>query len=65
VNSSSTQGSDDILVRLYDPTCGLGVGALDYFDLGSTSASSAEIEKWWCIGDVRNRVGMWIQGRRV
>jgi guanine deaminase len=62
---------------LYDPTSGLGVGALDYFDLEFESQAQAkaselsqppsfeEIEKWWCIGDVRNRLGMWIQGHRV
>jgi guanine deaminase len=52
----------------------MGIGALDYFDLefesqagkaSSSPPSSEEIEKWWCIGDVRNRLGMWIQGRRV
>ena len=62
---------------MYDPTSGMGIGALDYFDLEfesqaqakafklSSSPSSEEIEKWWCIGDARNRLGMWIQGRRV
>ena len=23
------------------------------------------IEKWWCLGDTRNRSGMWVQGRYV
>lgn len=63
---------------MYDPTSGMGTGALDYFDLEfefqaqakassppMAPPSSEEIEKWWCIGDVRNRLGMWIQGRRV
>ena len=58
---------------MYDPTSGVGIGALDYFDLEFESQAKAsllppsleEIEKWWCIGDVRNRLGMWIQGRRV
>ena len=60
---------------MYDPTSGMGIGALDYIDLEvesqaqvktlSSPPSSEEIEKWWCIGDVRNRSGMWIQGRRV
>ena len=66
------------IVKLYDPTSGMGTGALDYFDLEfefqaqakassppMAPPSSEEIEKWWCIGDVRNRLGMWIQGRRV
>ena len=66
---------NSIIVKLFDPTSGMGIGALDYFDLefesqvqtkiSSSPPSSEEIEKWWCIGDVRNRLGMWIQGRRV
>ena len=54
----------------------MGIGGLDYFDLEAENKvpstpplppppSFEEIEKWWCIGDVRNRLGMWIQGRRV
>jgi len=69
-----------IIVKLYDRTSGMGIGALDYFDLEASESESQvptkssslsrplrseEIEKWWCIGDVRNRLGMWIQGRRV
>jgi hypothetical protein len=23
------------------------------------------IERWWCNGDERNRVGMWVQGREL
>ncbi|KAI0269835.1 Metallo-dependent hydrolase [Gloeopeniophorella convolvens] len=55
-------------ICLYDPdTAPRGVGPLDFFDSGYNSAGlTAEmIEKWWCIGDIRNRTGMWIQGRRV
>jgi len=63
-------------IKLYDPTSGMGIGGLDYFDLEAENKVSStpplppppsfeEIEKWWCIGDVRNRLGMWIQGRRV
>ena len=52
----------------------MGVGCLDYFELeGDTDPEShAEllinpeaIEKWWCIGDVRNRGTMWVQGKEV
>jgi len=50
-------------IQIYDPNSGTGIGALDYFD--ETGLSSEEIEKWWCIGDVRNRMRMWIQGRCV
>ena len=46
-------------VKLYEESDGMGVGGLDYFESGD------EIEKWWSVGDVRNRMGMWIQGRRL
>jgi guanine deaminase len=61
-----------VLVRLYDPQNGEGVGNLDFFDLeqqdgGPEGASLTEemVEKWWCVGDVRNRAGVWVQGREV
>lgn len=66
-----------ISVHIYDSTTGVGVGSLDYFDLeGDTdsgisqlhaelSINSEAIEKWWCIGDVRNRGTMWVQGKKV
>lgn len=54
-------------MRLFDEHSGIGVGALDFFDNGEGNNTLNEemIEKWWCIGDVRNRVGMWIQGDAV
>ena len=53
-------------VRLYDPETLLGVGPLDWFDLDASSKLDLEmVEKWWCVGDTRNRAGMWIQGRAV
>ncbi|KAF6756928.1 hypothetical protein DFP72DRAFT_892737 [Ephemerocybe angulata] len=43
-----------------------GVGALDFFDLASdispAGLSLEMVEKWWCIGDNRNRMRVWIQG---
>ncbi|KAI0051157.1 Metallo-dependent hydrolase [Auriscalpium vulgare] len=59
-------------IRLFE-TCPepRGIGALDFFDLeGAGSAASRAltpemVEKWWCIGDARNRAGMWVQGRRI
>ncbi|KAI0250815.1 Metallo-dependent hydrolase [Lactifluus subvellereus] len=44
-----------------------GTGPLDFFDSGheSLDLSPEMIEKWWCLGDTRNRTGMWIQGRRI
>ena len=56
------------IVRLYDPTIGEGIGALDFLDHDDGSAlpqsklTEDVIEKWWCLGDVRNRVAMWVQG---
>ncbi|KAJ6525295.1 hypothetical protein DFH09DRAFT_174831 [Mycena vulgaris] len=50
---------------------GRGVGALDFFDQ-ETSGTAADpsvilemVEKWWCIGEVRNRMGMWVQGAKL
>ncbi|KAJ6585168.1 hypothetical protein B0H19DRAFT_1108599 [Mycena capillaripes] len=59
-------------ICLFDSTR-TGLGALDFFDLeGSgntdgldTSVTIEMVEKWWCLGDVRNRVGMWVQGAKL
>ncbi|KDR82361.1 hypothetical protein GALMADRAFT_56809 [Galerina marginata CBS 339.88] len=62
-------------IRLYDPVSGSGIGPLDYFDLETDSIGLTEplnsasaplmIEKWWCIGDVRNRGAVWVRGNQV
>ncbi|KAH7908832.1 Metallo-dependent hydrolase [Hygrophoropsis aurantiaca] len=53
-------------IKLYDDTTGAGVGALDFFDSPLGSGITLQIlEKWWCIGDVRNRTGVWIQGEKL
>lgn len=64
-------------VHIYDSTTGIGVGCLDFFDLEDDTESGVSqphvelsinpeaIEKWWCIGDVRNRGTMWVQGKKV
>ncbi|KAI5896925.1 Metallo-dependent hydrolase [Schizophyllum commune H4-8] len=57
-------------IRLYDGDSGVGVGALDFFDLELDPAaprflSEEMIEKWWCLGDARNRVAMYVQGRSL
>ncbi|CAL1713271.1 unnamed protein product [Somion occarium] len=50
------------------------VGPLDLFDLGEGEDKNGEgsetwklnlehVEKWWCLGDVRNRITVWVQGR--
>ncbi|KAG6808106.1 hypothetical protein H0H92_005367 [Tricholoma furcatifolium] len=61
---------DAQLIQLFDPTTGLGVGSLDFLDLEETDIREVQVdeemvEKWWCIGDVRNRKGMWVKGRKV
>ncbi|KAF8171999.1 hypothetical protein K438DRAFT_1852056 [Mycena galopus ATCC 62051] len=59
-------------IRLFDSSSRMGVGALDFFDLEISGVSGdAEtltiemVEKWWCLGDARNRVGMWVQGAKL
>ncbi|KLT42640.1 putative hydrolase [Cutaneotrichosporon oleaginosum] len=45
------------------------LGLIDFFDLPCEDADDTwwrdAIERWWCVGDDRNRTGMWVQGRRV
>ena len=59
------------LVQLVDPTTGTGIGPLDFLadeqaDIMSKWVLTPEaLEKWWCLGDVRNRLGMWVQGKEL
>ncbi|KAI0801950.1 Metallo-dependent hydrolase [Irpex lacteus] len=47
----------------------LGVGPLDFLDGEDTQIlrilSLEAVEKWFCLGDVRNRSKMWIQGKLI
>lgn len=57
-------------IKLYDGASGIGAGALDFFDLEMDPAaprvlSEDAVEKWWCLGDGRNRVGMYVQGKAL
>jgi len=52
-------------IRVLDWESKVGVGALDFFDLDSGVLTMDMIEKWWCMGDGRNRTGMWVQGQRL
>lgn len=58
-------------VRIYNPTTGEGVGALDFLDyddespLPKSGLTEDMIEKWWCLGDTRNRVAVWVQGNSL
>ncbi|OCB90164.1 hypothetical protein A7U60_g2625 [Sanghuangporus baumii] len=57
---------DAQLINLYNGTTGAGLGPLDFFDPPSEEQPITEemLEKWWCIGDTRNRSGLWVQGRQ-
>jgi len=58
-----------IAVRVFDAEKNLGVGGLDFFDVAFTAKSRglslSMVEKWWCLGDVRNRTGIWVQGIKL
>lgn len=51
-------------VQLYNDSG--GTGPLEYFDELDPSSPIIEdmLEKWWCIGDTRNRLAVWVQGKR-
>ncbi|KAF5330263.1 hypothetical protein D9758_014448 [Tetrapyrgos nigripes] len=53
-------------IRLYDSDNENGIGPLDFLD-NDYGAGIAEnmVEKWWCIGDDQNRMGMWVQGTKL
>ncbi|KDQ18508.1 hypothetical protein BOTBODRAFT_28881 [Botryobasidium botryosum FD-172 SS1] len=38
-------------------------GSLDFYD--ALEWAEDTIEKWWCLGDSRNRVGVWVQGKQI
>ncbi|KAI0632347.1 Metallo-dependent hydrolase [Trametes polyzona] len=48
---------------------GYGVGALDFFDIVEghppLTLTVEVVEKWWCLGDTRNREEVWVQGASV
>ncbi|KAK7048520.1 guanine deaminase, partial [Favolaschia claudopus] len=57
-------------IRVFDSRT--GVGALDFFDLEvSSEPADGEaltidmVEKWWGLGDERNRVNVWVQGSKL
>ncbi|OCH85591.1 Metallo-dependent hydrolase [Obba rivulosa] len=57
-------------IHIRDLTTGQGIGALDFFDDAPQIADEWDIdeeviEKWWSLGDGRNRYAMWVQGREV
>jgi guanine deaminase len=59
-----------LAVQIFDSKTGLGTGQLDFFDTNDSSAINSRltiemVEKWWCIGNTQNRVGMWVQGNKI
>ena len=54
----------DRLVNVYNPSSGTGSGPLDFF-VAPAGIEEDMVEKWWCIGDVRNRSAVWVQGTRL
>ncbi|WVW85045.1 hypothetical protein I302_107081 [Kwoniella bestiolae CBS 10118] len=61
---------DAQLIELANKDTPTGTGALDLFDLTSDTkldddSWTENLERWWCVGDERNRKGMWVQGRKV
>ncbi|KAF8919071.1 Metallo-dependent hydrolase [Mucidula mucida] len=52
-------------ISLWDPATEESVGALDFFDAEDKKITPTSLEKWWCLGDTRNRTGMWVQGLKL
>ncbi|KAI6027503.1 hypothetical protein BKA83DRAFT_4229893 [Pisolithus microcarpus] len=54
-------------IAVYDFENGAGIGGLDFFDdpPSSSGVTLEMVEKWWCMGDTRNRIGMWVQGKKL
>jgi len=51
-------------ITLIDSDSGAGIGQLDFFEPIS-SIDEQLVEKWWCLGDDRNRTGVWVQGNKL
>jgi hypothetical protein len=56
-----------LAVQLFDSKK-IGIGQLDFLDTSFTNDARLTVdmvEKWWCIGNTENRVGMWVQGTKL
>jgi len=51
-------------ISVYDAIRKAGIGPIDFFD-EVNGIEEDLVEKWWCIGDTRNRRKMWVQGVEV
>ncbi|KAI9355120.1 hypothetical protein DFJ73DRAFT_789641 [Zopfochytrium polystomum] len=72
---------DAQLIKLVDEDTGMGIGGIDVFDTLPTALKQGTehiedsvelrkwweemIERWWCNGDSRNRIGVWVQGSQL
>ncbi|KDQ62526.1 hypothetical protein JAAARDRAFT_170957 [Jaapia argillacea MUCL 33604] len=51
-------------IAIFDPSCADGIGGIDFF--GEIPSLDMDLlEKWWCLGDHRNRRCVWVQGKVV
>ena len=61
-----TAEANVVTVRLSDASTKIGIGPMDFFEYPDKPQLTLEIvEKWWCLGDVRNRFAMWVQGKQL
>ncbi|TFK69532.1 Metallo-dependent hydrolase [Pluteus cervinus] len=50
-------------IQLFDKALGSGTGPLDFFgDELDQEINEEMVEKWWSVGDQRNRLAVWVQG---
>ncbi|KAF4599518.1 Vacuolar fusion protein mon1 [Pleurotus pulmonarius] len=52
-------------IQVLDCVGQTGIGAITVFDWGDLPSGGLTmeiLEKWWCLGDYRNRVAVWTQG---
>lgn len=52
-------------INVYDGSSNVGIGELDFFEANNDGVTEDVVEKWWSLGDTRNRGPMYIQGRLV
>ncbi|KAJ3566473.1 hypothetical protein NP233_g6983 [Leucocoprinus birnbaumii] len=53
-------------ITLQSPSTGEGIGAIDFFeDISPSTVTEEMVEKWWCIGDDRNRIPVMVDLRRI
>jgi len=51
-------------ITLINGDSSTAVGQLDFFE-PVTDINEGLVEKWWCLGDDRNRTGVWVQGNKL